>query len=425
MALYTAQLTKQIIDPQYHSNSRTELRLDNDKLYLPRLRLVNLSARVDATAQGASVDYLNGTGVYSLIKNAFLYSGSQVIDQLLDANRFLNFKQFNRTNENHLAFRPLTGDKTSYYYGQDQQDVNAATKFLNLIRIDDLASNLPSNGLNQSPSSWINLRDLFPVLRSMQFLSTSLMPNLRVVLEYETDRNATLTGNTGTIVSIYPPEMIVEYLDDLEVKAQVEKSFKPIVWNCIENDSVFLPNVPVATAPDPQQAEQSINWRLNAFNNKLLTRVLVQKQKTNNAGIPSPSFGILGSEAMPDEKFNLKLNGSSVHNQEITTHAEILSMVVDAWGDCVNFPSYSSMPLVGGANLTEVQPVLQQLSLASHNSYFGLTMPQQRVQDLQLSYKRNTSTAGTANKEALKFNVFGEVPKVLSIQNNKITVSYL
>jgi hypothetical protein len=100
-------------------------------------------------------------------------------------------------------------------------------------------------------------------------------------------------------------------------------------------------------------------------------------------------------------------------------------MVVDAWGDCVNFPSYSSMPLVGGANLTEVQPVLQQLSLSSHNSYFGLTMPQQRVQDLQLSYKRNTSTAGTANKEALKFNVFGEVPKVLSIQNNKITVSYL
>jgi len=412
MALYTPQLTKQIIDPQYHSNLRTECRLDNDRLYTSRLRLVNLSCNVDGTASANNVDYALNAGVFALIKNAFLYSGSQVIDQLLDCNRYMAFKQFNRTNEDQLCYRPLYNSKTAFYYGQDSSDGAGRTN-TNEIRLDNKSSNLPSENAGLSPSSWINLRDIFPVLKNMNFISTTLMPNLRVVLEYDFKREV-MTGAQGALLSIQEPVLVAEYIDNPETKAQFEKTFKPVVWNGVENDAGFLPQ---------NQATQ--NFKFNGFNNKIITKMLIQKQPSEL--LLTPSFKTLGSQAQPEEEFDVRLNGSSVHNQPIKTHAEMLGMLTDAYGECVNFPSYSSMSLFDSNSAAATPDQLRDPTLATHNAYFGLTMPQERVQDLQVSYKRNTATNDDKNKQPLKFNVFAEVPKSLSInpKTNSVVVSYL
>lgn len=416
MALYTPQLVKQVIDPQYHSKNRTEIRLDNDRLYSTRLRLVNLSVVLDGAAAGAKTDYALNAGVYSIIKNAFLYSGSKVIDQLLQVNRFMAFKQFNRTNEDQLAYRPLTNSKISFYYGQDTTDATGDRQNTNEIRIDNQSSNLPSNDDDECPSSHINLSLLFPVLKTMPFISTTLFPNLRVVLEYDLSRSDVLTGATGTIDDINEPQMVCEYFDNEETKMKNEKAFRSVVWNCIENDSVFLPSVAVGTE------EQRQNWKLNGFNNKIITRCLIQKEPSALAF--TPLYKKLGSEAMPDEEFDLRLNGSSITNQPVRNRAEMIGMVADTWGECVNFPSMSSMFLYGTQTTNNTPSQVRNDDLATHHSYFGLQVPQQRVQDLQLSYRRDTSTDGGENKQALKFNVFAEVPKALSVVKGEIVVSY-
>ena len=71
-----------IFDAVYHSNDRSELRLDPGRIYSSNLRLGNLG--VNATM---AMNYNPISGVYSLIKNIYLMNNTDIIDQLLDAHQ--------------------------------------------------------------------------------------------------------------------------------------------------------------------------------------------------------------------------------------------------------------------------------------------------------------------------------------------------
>ncbi len=329
------------------------------------------------------------------------------------AHRWSAWKTFNNTNsvngemKRHLDFSDL---------GFVLND-SVVEKSVPRVEAEQISANESTTSLG-----WVDLRELLPLLGSkdLTHLDTSTFKNLKIVIEWNNKLTELLT-NTADAVEMVQPNLVVDVIEDGDlVNKMSSKMSNNINWMEIEHDSFIVPaisnavNVPINVN----------NFRLNGFNNKTLGRILISKNLVDDTllvnGNIVNSFGNMGSIAQTNEKINFVVNGRSLLvGQGLENENSKSAKLIDSWGDCNQIAGGNMMNINNSANLIDFG--VGQLDYVG--CYIG-----EKISDLQIAYGREGISNGagaTIQHAQLIVNVFGEVPKSLTMKGGEYNVSYL
>lgn len=384
----------------YNENVSCEFRIT--EACLPNLRLIDIGAKSAVNGQ-----YNKLLGAYGLIKSIFLYQGQLKLDGCPNVQHFLAFKQYNKSNSvNRNIKRLLVRNQMGFKVAEDDVLVDAPI-IENQSGTTDLLTAL----------SHIHLNQYLPLLDKLTVLDPAVFQNLRVVIEFNTDSQAFGDKPPATFNTIRP-RLVMDCLQEGQYNANPSS----IQWNAIEQDRFVVP----ALAKDAVTVDSPTTAKLNGFNSKMVSRILLVKtyqNKTLNAtGGNCIGFGPYASFAQSNEKIQVVVNGvQQLPRNGVDGPNKMLSMLHDTWGECNTMPGGNTLGIATVAKLNA-----QLRTYQGQMSYFGMFL-NQRVKDLQFNYSRNgfidTATA-TPTNEAMDCLVYGEVSKTLLIQGNQINTLY-
>jgi hypothetical protein len=273
MAYYTNSITTEVVNPQFNqSKYRSTFQLSENALYSPFLRVLNLGVVATTASFNESRRYNKLCGATgSIIKNIFLYDGTTVLDQVLNYVDYGAFRQYNNTNNANMDVKKnLT--KTGLGFVLNNEFFNTGDTLFNIqSRIKEVnpvnGGHIPSTSSDTTPTSYLDLREVFPLLRSLEFLSTTIFKKLRVVIEYDVKNTLTITdGNLDLPTETTVPILVADKITDEEFSKKWTSSFKGVVWNAIETENVILPALVAA----PSNGVQTQKFRLNGFSNNVV-----------------------------------------------------------------------------------------------------------------------------------------------------------
>lgn len=413
-----------VIDPIYHSNARTELRLDVGKVYKGGLRLGNLGCSTVTIPADRFLLYNTTSGVLSLIKNIYLYDGNVLLDQLLEAHHMFAFRAIQNTDlvvddKNAFNFnmnQQLVALTNSYYVEQDPNGTDTRAKKLDANPMSYY--NYAYSDSADTFTGWVNLTAHFEFLKNMQytlnnssqsFIDTNVFKNFRVVIEWRSaaELKSCFQGKS-TLVSadILRPQL---YCDEV-VGASLPQSIA-FNYDVYELDKLVCGSS-AGAGTIPTKA------RLNGFNGKFLKKLLLMNVDPAELTADANGDGIKcdGSQCF-NETLQLYINGEQLFDfNGIDSDSRRLTICSDAWG-ALNVPlgSYGLMS-------QDLTPLLTQqvLDLKGRMSYTGC-MVGQPITELQVEHKR--VVPGPAS--AFMMFVWGEVPKQISVSNGQYTIKYL
>ena len=415
MTFYTSNVSTKILNSVFNqSKYRSEMRIVEDGLYLSNMRLLNVGLVGTAGAYAADRRYAHLCGVHGQIRNISLYDGKVVLDQIVGYNDWSGFQAYNHSNQaNSDIYKVLSRNGMGFVYDRLPNANGAATNQPLIKEQYPNSASTPNEYEYETPLGFINLRDVFPLLRKLEFLHTALFKNLRVVIEY--DVNNTITGTGGfasnAIAATAIPILVVDQLNDAAFASKVLSEFKSVVWDAIEVEAVHLP----AKAVD---GEQSLKFRLSGFTNKSLVSLLIQKKPLS---VISGLYQNHGSVNMVDEKIQLVVNGGNwLPLEGVTRSNERLSMLHDSYGVSNAHPCSADLAMYGVANFIE-EPVARVGQL----DYFGV-MINKPITHLDLVYSRLFKSAyGARYGQACTLNVFGTVLKSIVKTKDGYSVVYV
>ena len=440
MALYSTSVETQIVDPVFSSKNRCEFRIpDREGSYLPNLRLGNVGVTTNATPVVA-VPYALGCGVASVIKRIQLMDGNEELDSLREANSWLTFKSFFRPNAEASGIKMI-------------EEGGAGRGFTsgNTLEVDvPLPSQKFANDVGEVSleifTGYIDLRVIFPLLNQLTHLNTKMFPNLRVVMEWETDESRILVS-TGHKPVPTTPILMADVIMDEALIATLDSAMlgKAITFDAIEVDRIGLPAVAAALPGDGTSLEQVVTLQSKGFLGKYVKRICVQKSAQDATGYVDADalvrgFGANGSLSMEGERSNLRINGRNLlGGNGFVTAAQTMMGVTDTWGEINSYP-YSAMQSVGldsreptsaalngPAGLPPTVPSLliktqvataQQSQLIGQQAYLGYRLDE-RCDNLQLQYRRlgrKQASGGPGTGAALNLTLFAEVSKKLVVR---------
>jgi len=419
-SLYSTSVKVDYIDPRFDSSKRAEFRLNPELCYYSNLRLVNLGATL-GTDNNETIQ--SPAGLYGIIKHIRLLDGAREIDSCRNVNRYLAFKNLNNSN------------KDNYEIGQ-QKHKGAVGYLLNDNRRvvpGALSTRVLSTSANTTDANkaYLDLRECLPVLERLSYLDTSLMPNLRIEVEFELDAVKLISKNTNVMTKT-TPLLIAEEIMDEELKKKLKSNFSGVVWNTVENDVVQVPSVDASALADAASLNQQKSLRISGFDNKLVGRVVMMKTYTDKAKYKISDTQILGygelgsSVAQLEEKINLRLNGRGVYSGNgLDTPAKRASALSMAWGD-VNIVPYSHNLAMGRNvagtlnNVVGAPPKYDndnESKLIGQSDFVGMEISD-RVSQLILDYERTNikDTGSIKNTSAgLDIHIFAEVQRSLML----------
>jgi hypothetical protein len=323
----------------------------------------------------------------------------------------------------------------------------------------------------------LDLREVFPFLNSVSHLSTNLFKNLRVVIEYVPNNAHHLLLNSQvpadvTGIAKVTPILICDEITDDALASALDKKMSGASWIAIEHDLANIPQpAGFAAADTPTKdtiATQRVQLRMNGFQNKAVSRMMVAKcyEDTSATGpnVIQPAakgpdtvkaLGGYGSKALLNEKFNVRLNGRSVLAGEgLVSPAQQTMMLSDTWGALAMTPfanqqsvgldtvynNYAATP-VGPENVTGItQTVPNVKSTApgageaqhgpwiSNSAFIGIPI-HDRITDLQLDFGRTCTysdgtTSSAGNFQSINLHCFMEVSKAMSVSGGSYRVFY-
>ena len=456
MSVFSSSLKTAIIDPQFHSESRCEFRIENrGQAYMPTLRIGNIGlSKTNATDPNA---YHFGAGTSSVISRIRLMDGNEELDSLRNVAQWLTFKGALKTNsQNTNVFNNLNGDSQGWVYGASGELLSARPA--KQVRTGDDAT----TGL-------LDLRECFGFLNSVSHLSTKLFKNLRVVIEYVPNSSTHLLVDDQRANNIAGlkkniPILIVDEITDMALVNTLEKQLTGASWVAVEHDLANIPQVP-GLAAVADEAVQRSQLRINGFQGKAVSRLMIAKCYENTgAGGPNvnqaggiagtvhqvKALGGYGSKALYKEKVNLRLNGRNVLSGDgLVTPAQQTMMLSDTWG-ALNMCPFQNQQSVGRdtayaasalnvVGINQTQPPVrstapgvgtgpQQGYWISNSAWIGLPV-QDRVSDMQIDLERTgTFSEGTqssaGNFQALNLHVFGEVSKGMTVSGGSYRIFY-
>ena len=427
MSMYSNGTIKSvIIDPtNYRANARAEFKLDGDRLYKTDLKLVNVGV-TSATAQ----PYNKLAGVGSIIKRVALLDGKTELDSCNECHRYYAFKQLHAENAGNESM-----NRYLVHNGQGLRTAEVAKNLVNLVEPAKI-----TNDPTTTPEGVIDVRDLLPLLRSMDLLDASkTFPNLRLQVEFESDDRLKVS-DVSTASTTIEPLLLADVIEDPNVMASIQKQMPSMVqWNKIEHDIFHVPQAqPDNTAVTA--VTQSSNKKVRGFDNKRVGRLLAVKTYSNKDKSKSTNavddVGDMGSIAGYDEIFNVRVNGKNILARKGNDKApnQRLAMLCDAYGDMASYFGSNLVSIDGNAAL-----VTDGVNKTGRLDYFGVVV-NESIQDLQISYDRThlasaNGSSGDAAAKALAIKVkanvgldvhlYAEVAKVLSMSPNGYNVSYI
>ena len=403
MSVYNQNVKTLEIDPVFNlSRTRSEWRIPADALYFANPRLLNIGVSVNQANNTVRYNFMTGSA--SSIKNIFLYDGTTVLDQILDFQNIQAFKMYNKSNEDNSDVKKVVlNHGLGFVLARSASNVPAS-----VFEFFPNASNAPSDSDSTTVKGFLLLKDVFPLLSKLDFIHTGLFKNLRLVVEYGTN----ISVNTGaTVKDTLQPLLCVDQVLNEAVAQKWINEFKSVEWNALEVEKVMLE---AGTAG----AKQEKAFRLNGFEQKTLGRLLIKK-----TGLASTSalYGTNGSEAMIDEKVQIRINGSNVLPESGCDKPNYrLGMLVDSFSSC------NSIPCSNDTGCLKLNTIVDSAAdRVGHLDYFGLTISK-KITDMQIEYSRMCRTGGAAQyAQPLLIHVIGEVAKGLVKTKNGYSIVYL
>jgi len=393
MSFYTSSLKTNYVEPNvFSATNRAEYRLDENRLFLANLRLLNVSNNETS----ATEDYSIGAGVLQFIKTIELLDGSRKLCRLDNVDGYYTFMSINNSNEKAISKQSL--DKTSTGYIFSTVGVGAAAG-QNTYVIEPAARYPVNEGGDLSKAGQIDLNNLLPFLKESRILPTSIFKSLKLVITFNNNGVGTWTGANA-------PVLAVDEMLNTEVADAMVQAYKGFVWNEIENDQFVVIGVTQASLANDEVRVETTNAQLKGFDNKMVKRCFIQK-KLDTQFVAYTAFGHSGSSPQNREVFQVRKNGSNIYpSNGLDSPAKIQNEVVQVWGEMAK-PVITPQNLALGAGL-------------NGDAYLAFDLTGNRTNELQISYQRSMLKDNAANFDnrttaRIRMNVMGEVEKILTV----------
>jgi len=429
MALYSTDIRTRDLDPTTNiAGVKVEFKLPDDAAYYPNFRLAN----VGATQTGLH-HYNPSAGAYSVIRHIRLVSKGVELDSMRFANRYLSFANLNNKNEdNRSVNKCLTRNSLGYTEQPTRHKINTVREF-------KIAQNFDESALGH-----LDLRKCLPLLENISMLPTSIFKSLKVIIEFESDTRIISVANNNPATPTTPILLVDEIVNPARVEMMM-KDYSGAVFNKWEHDQVSVPAI-ANPAGAADTTAQDLSFRLNAFDDKFVSRILFTKALTDKSkyldGNTVIGLADLGSVAVHRERWNLKLNGALVYPQNLDRESTRAALLHDAFG-VVNYIPYGDREAVGldrpdaASDNNKSVPLLngtRQGNLVGSMSFVGMSL-NEKVEQLEVSFGRTAvrSTgpitghgAKLPDQDALDIHAYAEVRKAVSVaKDGSFQVSYL
>jgi len=309
----------QYIDPVTDiTNQKSEFKLDG-KAWRSNLKLL-----VDLKVTGTPA-YSDLVGAYGLIRHIRLMSRGVELDSCRNANYLMAFKNVNNANEENVGIRSkLNNAKVGFQISEKLQ-----FEARNISTAKDVAS------VENSGSAVLHLNNILPLLNSVEVFNTELFPELRVVVEYNTDEKLKLAA-VGNASTSNRPLLIAEEVQD-PAMINASRAFKGVQWATMETDQTIIPEQAGAGV-------QNVTRKINGFDNKKVDRLIIMKHlfpiSQNYNGNNAIAFGAYSSYVQNLEKINFNLNGKPIfpNSDGLKDSDERAMLLADTWGRCDILP---------------------------------------------------------------------------------------
>lgn len=373
------------IDTVYHSSKRSEFKL-RGKVILSDLRLCDIASTSDV----ATSQYLFNGGCLNLIKQVTLTSNGQTVDVVRQCNKWIGFKNLNRSTESMT-------DLAKYLNGS-KLDINTTDD--SFLQLEDGRT---SNSINGS----LNLNRIMPYLSAT---GTLCFDDLRLVIEWHTNISDVFISTTPPAsFTVNPPTLIYDEYLGKDVDDRVKQWRKtPVFFNGVENDRIHLGTVATDTL-------QRYDGRIRAFDDKFLRNVVIMTDNSTPSGI----FGHTRSTNMHLEKWNLRVNGSSLLPIDGINNPNTKIATLDDWGKffCIQSGQYPTIrSSVGNQDINSMTGQFSYLSLKVNDV----------VNQLDLVFQRGGGPAALPGffRDAVDIYVFGLVARFVQWKDGRLFTGY-
>lgn len=412
-----------LVDPHnYIVNQRAEFRL-SEGFYKSNLKLLNVGFASPSTTNGYGL--LNGS--LAPIKQISLMDGSKVLDSLNDFNIYQGFRAYNVNNKRACDLDlPLIKTRMGNF-SNPPFDADDETYMIDIWE-ESVTVPSPDTDVATTPTAYLDLSDMFPMLRNLRRIHTGLLKNFRIVIEFQQDLAIYQPDEPTTARTTTQPLIAVQQIMDPNAAQEYLRDFKGVQYYSLENDRVLVNAISGVTATN--HPVQTNNFRMNGFNNKTVNRFLISKNSLESDGdialkatVPvSKLYGKSASECQYKQRLQCRINGSNLlPSNGITSQSEQLARLNDTFGVCVSFAGCNIPDFVDSGNHT-TQPEDERYG---HLDYYGLNVANKKVNDLQFTYEREAvhmpsdpDQTKSRYNQALNFNVMGEVLKSLVPNGN-------
>ena len=418
MSIYSSEITTRLIDPVFDkSNFRSEYRFQDDTLYLASLRLIDVGFTSSATN-----GYNRLLGALGCIESIQLFSGNELLDQVLSATHLNAFRSANTNNNDNMSLNRYLKHSRLGYLAQGDQTYDSISGGQEL---DDIKVAVQQDkDSNAGSKAWISLKDMLPFLSASNHLPTDRLRRLRLVVNWKQDlKDMVVQDRTATLASLTGSVLVADEMNPSPERDAIMKSYTGVRYRPIEADSVAVPAVS-GTASDKLEVDQKNTFTLNGFNNKTLHKLAIVKTPTDSAtwtsGNANEGFANQGSTALWKERLQIRVNGANkLVGSGATRPNQRLAMLTDAYGSFNVVQGQQCTWLAEGTNQIEDSDTMGQLA------FDGVVIDEPSVRELVVELDRTGVYQNDALNQELRLNLFGETEKaVVPTADGGINVVY-
>ena len=279
--------------------------------------------------------------------------------------------------------------------------------------------------------SYVDLRELFPLLNSQEFLTlpTAVFKNLRIEIEFQGNKAFEVLKDTATDFTVQRPILAVDVINNpvLVQNAIDGLMANPVLWSEIETDNYTINAVDTSDYDaDEVERQQSTNNSLG-FRGKFIERLLVCKQLQVKSkelnGSEVKGFGaVASSQSVLNENTQFRVNGKNVWAgfNGVSRPNEMLGIVSDEYGSLNAYPGSNIYKWSNQATNTADADIGGQQA-------FSCVRLGCRVADLQIQIGRDNvrdSDALAPTNDALRVNLYAEVSKMINVSSKGYRIVY-
>ncbi len=434
MSYNQGSMKTEYIDPNVFvpgAQGRAIFELDGTKMgYSPNMRLLNLGVVSNGTH-----DYNRLLGAIACIRNIRLLDGRTELSALRSPAQYLAFKAQQRTNSDNKSSASWLKRSVIGY------DIDQVNRKLNHIFMPGKTNTAEDT----TASSYLSLREVFPILNSMPIVPTSVFPNLKIEIEFGGNSLNQVTVNqtvaSTNAQSVLRPIFAVDYVDDERIMMPLMRALKDngVRWNEIEHDRAHIAGRNAEAAGTKQtNSKQSMGFVGKRVERLLMTKQIVDQAQTvvNDEVV---GYGNVASQALLKQETQIRLNGKNVFPGfgGITKPMERLGLISDEYGPCQAYPG-SAHYRWSNANVLMKQGTSGGAAVIDSGKAFSGALSYDcvrigaRVADLQIQISRefdaspaNAAKAPSATNLALNLNLYAEVDKALAITSDGYRIVYV